>query len=327
MKINIERGSQRKTFATRVRAGNVIRSLLILLIATGLASAQSNVPSTDRDNPSPLTSNEIRGTGIGKNVEYFYTFTGGPDEVVLTVDARATAYSTFVEVLLFNMEAQQLGVIRYGPTTRSERKITRIRLGQQQPLLLQIALDSNAGDYLIRLGGMVQLDTSATLSPTPTDTTAISSDTTAVASPATESTSAPVSAETPAQPASTDTSTTTLTATTEKKASRFQKLWMRLGAASEVLGLSKIGKLKIEMKDGTSQEIGLLKIKKVFAPKGSDPSSAEPTNEGWQRLWMKLGSTGELMNLATTGSMRVDLQDGTTQEFDLTRIKKVSLSK
>lgn len=111
------------------------------------------------------------------------------------------------------------------------------------------------------------------------------------------------------------------------KPSKAQKIWMRLGAASELLGLSNIGKLKIDMKDGTSQEIGLMKIKKLFAPKGDEPNSTTPMNDSWQRLWMKLGGAGELMNLAGSGAMRLEMQDGTQQQFDLSKIKKVSLKK
>lgn len=136
-----------------------------LIVVALCASAKAQ--STDRDNPTPLSSNEIRGTGIDKGVEYFYTFLAGPGELVLTTDVRAKAYSTFFETLLFNMDARELGVIRYGPTMRSERRMTRIQLGQQQPVLIQIALDSSAGEYMVRISGAAQLETAATLSATP----------------------------------------------------------------------------------------------------------------------------------------------------------------
>ncbi len=284
------------------------------LILTGSASA-ARAQSIDRDNPSPLTSNEVRGQGIGKNVEYFYSFLAGPDEVILTSDVRAKAYSTFFETLLFNMDAQELGVIRYGPTMRSERRVTRIQIAQQQPVLLQIALDSSAGDYLVRVSGAVQLDTAATLSETPAQQDASSQ----VASSQDASPSTAATTDT-AQPPTTD-------PTAGGKVSKFQKLWMRMGAASELLGLSNIGKLKVDMKDGTSQEISLMKVKKIFAPKGDEQASATPVNDSWQRLWMKMGGAGELINLATSGAMRIEMQDGTIQQFDLAKIRKVSLRK
>jgi len=307
----------------------IVVSLLLLVTQADAANAQT-ATSTDRDNPAPLASNEIRGMGIGKNVEYFYTFLAGPGEIVLTTDVRAKEYSTYFETLLFNMDAKELGVIRYGPTMRSERRITRVQLGLQQPILLQVALDSSAGEYMVRVGGAVQLDSAATLSPTPVQqgtSASIPIVTIDTATPPVTTTDAvpPVTADpTSSQPPVTDPTAAIAAGGT---VSKFQKLWMRLGAASELLGLSKIGKLKIDMKDGTSQEISLLKVKKIFAPKGSDASAAEPGNEGWQRLWMKLGGAGELMNLAGTGSMTIELQDSTTQQFDLSKIKKVSVKK
>jgi hypothetical protein len=296
---------------------------LVLLLAS---STTTFAQSSDRDNPSPLTSNDVRGQGVGKNVEYFYTFLAGPGEVVVTSDVRARAYSTFFETLLFNMDAQELGVIRYGPTMRSERRVTRIQLGQQQPVLLQIALDASAGDYMVRIGGAVQIETAATLSPTPVEADpgaaipVASSDSSAAAT-------TPVAGAEGAQPATPVTADSASTTVEGVKVSKFQKVWMRIGAASEVLGLSNVGKLRIDMKDGTSQEVSLLKVKKLFAPKGDEPNSTTPMNDSWQRLWMKLGGAGELMNLANTGAMRLELQDGTQQQYDLAKIKKVTIKK
>ncbi|HEU4389721.1 MAG TPA: hypothetical protein VFV34_18090 [Blastocatellia bacterium] len=264
--------------------------------------------------------------GIGKRVEYFYTFLAGPGEIVLTSDVRAKEYSTFFEALLFNMDAQELGVIRYGPTMRSERRVARIQLGQQQPVLLQIALDSSAGEYMVRVAGAVQLETAATLSQTPVQQDASSSAPVASTDPASTGAS---STEGTAPVVTDATQPPSLTAdpAATAKVSKLQRFWMRLGTASELLGLSNVGKLKIDMKDGTSQEIGLLKVKKIAVPKGADPGTAQPGNEGWQRLWMNLGAGGELLNLAKTGLMQVQLKDGSEQQFDLTRIKKVSVTK
>ena len=318
MKTFCSQNTDRKRFLAIMLFG-----LLALLLTAENATAQS----TDRDNPTPLTAKEIRGTGINKQVEYYYSLLAGPGEVILTSDVRAKSGSTFFEAELFNMDAERIDLIRYGPTSISERKIVRPKLAQQQPVLLRIVLDSSAGDYMVRVGGAVQVDSAATLSPTPiaSDASTPTTGTPASTPPATstESIQPVATAETPV-------TTTDATATpqpTDGKMSGSQKLWLRLGGAGEMLGLAKIGKLKIEMKDGTSQEIGLLKVKKLFAPKGEDPASASPSNESWQRLWMKLGNAGELMNLASSGAMRVELQDGSTQQFDLTKIKKVSIKK
>jgi len=290
--------------------------------------AAAQAQSTDRDNPTPLSSNEIRGIGIDKAVEYFYTFLAGPGELVLTTDVRAKAYSTFFETLFFNMDAKELGFIRYGPTMRSERRVTRIQLGQQQPVLVQIALDSSAGEYMVRISGAVQLETAATLSPTPVASDAGGSIPVASADPAAAA-GTPAATNEPSPPATGETpaSQPDPNVAAGAKMSKAQKLWMRIGSASELLGLSNAGKIKVDMKDGTSQEIGLMKIKKLFVPKGEQPNSATPMNDSWQRLWMKLGGAGELMNLAGSGALRLEMQDGSQQQFDLAKIKKVSLKK
>jgi hypothetical protein len=307
--------------------------IIAALWVMAIHSHEANAQSIDRDNPTPLTANEVRGNGTGKDVQYYYTFLAGPGEVILTTDAAAKSGSTFFEVEVFNMDAEQIDVIRYGPTRTPERKVKRFQIAQQQPVLLRINLDTSAGQFMVRVGGAVQLDSPATLSATPVATdTAVSSSTVplvdasaTVSAPSTTEITTPVtSGETPI---TTNPTTAAAIPSTSGTSSKLQKFWMRMGAASELLGLSKIGKLKIDMKDGTSQEIGLMKVKKIFAPKGADPNGAEPANESWQRLWMKLGNTGELMNLASNGALRLELQDGTQQQFDLAKIKKVSLKK
>jgi len=57
-------------------------SLLFLLAVTGSVVAQS----TDRDHPTRLTSDEIKGELNGREIEYFLSFTAGPGEVTLTVE-------------------------------------------------------------------------------------------------------------------------------------------------------------------------------------------------------------------------------------------------
>jgi len=63
----------------------LVVSLLLLMAATTSTSAQS----TDRDHPTQLTSNEIRG-GLNKNgEEHFYSFIAGPGELTITLDVKA----------------------------------------------------------------------------------------------------------------------------------------------------------------------------------------------------------------------------------------------
>jgi hypothetical protein len=306
--------------------GIMLLGLLALLMIAENAHAQS----TDRDNPTPLTANEFKGHAIGKKVEYYFTFLAGPGDLVITIDGGAKGSFSEYRAELFNLDAEKLGQVQILPYPgETARRVTRVTFGAQQPVLLRLVLDYDAAQFMVRVGGAVQLDSAATLSATPV---ASDASTQTAGTPADSSTPPPASTGTtpPVTPTETPVTATEATTTpqpTDGKMSGFQKLWLRLGAAGEMLGLAKIGKLKIEMKDGTSQEVGLLKVKKIFAPKGEDPASASPANESWQRLWMKLGNAGELMNLAASGAMRVELQDGSMQQYDLTKIKKVSIKK
>src|SRR5438034_10849041 len=70
---------------------------LVLIAQSGAAIAQSR----DKDNPSPLTSNEISGQiKVGRERkeyrdDYYYTFTAGPGEVVLRLGAQTSSDSVF----------------------------------------------------------------------------------------------------------------------------------------------------------------------------------------------------------------------------------------
>jgi hypothetical protein len=59
--------------------------VLLLLSATNSISAQS----TDRDHPTPLASNEIKGNLNKHGEEHFYSFVAGPGELTITVDVKA----------------------------------------------------------------------------------------------------------------------------------------------------------------------------------------------------------------------------------------------
>src|SRR4051812_18790452 len=77
---------------------------LLLLLAT--TTAPVTAQSTDRDHPTALTSNMIKGTGTGKKAEYFYSFSAGPGDLILTIDLSATAGATSAEIELFDSESK-----------------------------------------------------------------------------------------------------------------------------------------------------------------------------------------------------------------------------
>src|SRR6476620_6715568 len=106
--------------------GKATRCLLALAVLGASAAAQS----TDRDNPTPLASNEIRGNAIGKKVEYYYTFLAGPGEVILTVDSGAKGSFSQLEAQLFDLDAEKLAQVQNLPYPgETSRKVTRASFG------------------------------------------------------------------------------------------------------------------------------------------------------------------------------------------------------
>jgi hypothetical protein len=131
-----------------------VAALFTVMGSIGSAAA----PSTDRDRPTPLMSNEIRGTSGGKAGEYYYTFIAGPGEVALTLDTMSNTAWTSPRAELFDMNAN--GLLYVGADSccgRSERKVGRVQIPTRQPLVMRVRLDSNAERYLVRVEGAVEL--------------------------------------------------------------------------------------------------------------------------------------------------------------------------
>ena len=141
----------------------------LLLVALLLLAVPAAAQSTDRDNPTVLTSNEIKDEGPGKAVEYYYAITAGPGDVTITVDLKAKSYSTAARFELLDAESNQLVAhnMNASTTTGAERVVKKVRVREKQQVVLKLVLDSNAGEYMVRFAGAVE----AGAQPTPTETT------------------------------------------------------------------------------------------------------------------------------------------------------------
>ena len=84
-----------------------IRQILLLNILLMAGTAIGVIAqSQDRENPTPLAANTITGSGVGKKVEYYYSFTAGPGEIVVTIDLKAKAGSTNADVEIFDADSK-----------------------------------------------------------------------------------------------------------------------------------------------------------------------------------------------------------------------------
>lgn len=229
-------------------------ALALLLGTAGIAAAQSN----DRDNPTPLTSNTIKGTGIGKTVEYYYNFTAGPGEVVITIDLKAKTYSTVADIELFDADSKKIFYYYPNAGSTSERTVQRLNLSSKQTLTLRLAFDSKAGEFQIKFGGAVELaapDASAGAVTPPAETSAGATST------------PPANAQQPQPTEGTpqsDPSVTSPTQSSGQKSGKESKLDLGINLLQTVgthFGLPSSGVLHIVMKDGTTQDIDLSQVK------------------------------------------------------------------
>ncbi|NMF63037.1 hypothetical protein DP113_24965 [Brasilonema octagenarum UFV-E1] len=183
--------------------------LIVLSTSVNLVKAQS----TDRDKPTPLTSNEVTGP-INKDSlnEHFYTFMAGAGEVVVTVDAfcqEGGVVEAYVD--LFDTNAQEIASLSPSGSCvigspQSERKVKRLQFRRQIPVIMRIKPQivsvsrQEIGSYKVQVRGAVNLSG-------------------AQSSPA--------------------------------------------GSSASVLTVPKKGTLRIEMNDGTVQQVDLGRVRRV----------------------------------------------------------------
>ena len=235
------------------------RILLLSLLIMVATAVGVNAQSQDRDNPTPFVSNPAKGNGTGKKVEYFYSFTGGPGEVALTVDLKAKAGSTNADVEVFDEDGNKIFYYYPNATSQNEHAVKRFTLNNKQLLILRVALDSSAGEYSIKLGGAVELAapaaaTDAVTATDPVTATAAQPDASA-AQPDTSVAQADTSA---AQPDATQ--PVAEVAKPGKKINLDFNLKDKLNLLKDI---PTSGSMIILMKDGTTQEIQMKNVKSI----------------------------------------------------------------
>ncbi len=130
--------------------------------ATPIAATSSPIatPSTNIDKPTLLTSNEIRGNGVGEDVSYYYTFNAGPGEVKVTVDGKnkhigIQRITDAVAVEISDSDAKRLLYVEIEDTGIDKRKVARFQLGHRQQVIMRILLGEFSLDYMVRVEGSI----------------------------------------------------------------------------------------------------------------------------------------------------------------------------
>ena len=164
--------TQPQTFANFV--GRMIclatMSLIVIAVAPNSAIAQS----TDIGNPTRLTSNEISGSfdSEKKGDNYFYSFTAGPGEVVITFSLKGpgslTTSQYSVSVLDENSKELGNGFVTAGGGN-SEQQVLRVKVPRKQVVLLRIrnltVIGGGTATYRLRVSGDVHIAQEAEADP------------------------------------------------------------------------------------------------------------------------------------------------------------------
>ncbi|GAC1399244.1 MAG: hypothetical protein NVSMB56_14220 [Pyrinomonadaceae bacterium] len=137
----------------------VVVSLLLFIAATGSAFAQS----TDRDHPTQLTSDEIKGNLNGSETGYFYSFNAGAGKVIITVDAKSSDGTTGINYELLDKNAATALICcafaQADTTGASGRSVETTKLARPQRVVLHLTpFKYGKGTYKIRITGATDLN-------------------------------------------------------------------------------------------------------------------------------------------------------------------------
>lgn len=228
-------------------------SMLItsLVLCVGSAVGQS----TDQSSPTPITTNELSIKGPRKNNQlYYYSFTGGPGEVTLTISVTAKTGSTFVGIKVFDASLNALTYHNMSADTGSPgMTLKKFDVGEKQTLIMSFTSDSSLGECKIKFGGAVEMTAAESSANTPSTNA---------------SSAGPISSVTDAMPnATTQPNEQMSSAGSSTPGKNKTFVFSLLDAVGQRFNIPANGKLRIEMKDGSVQEIDLAQVKQLLIKK------------------------------------------------------------
>lgn len=125
---------------------------LSLAAFTNLSPAQSG----DADNPTPLSSKELKGSLGGADKELYYSFTAGPGKVTVTVDIKAREGVASMTLNFSADKSEDILVMPLASHRGSKREVDSFNLDKRQTVVMKLAsTGSYNGSFVIRLDGAV----------------------------------------------------------------------------------------------------------------------------------------------------------------------------
>lgn len=146
--------------SSRLSVTGMFIAMILLLASTSVGFGQER--SKDRDNPTPLTSNELSDDLDGSNDEYFYKFSAGPGKLTVMFEVTASGTNAGAHLDLFDTNSRSIlsDVLAQGVDSGSERVVKSVQLGRPRDLVMRIKgirYGDNGGNgvYKVRLDGAV----------------------------------------------------------------------------------------------------------------------------------------------------------------------------
>ena len=133
-----------------------VLSLLLLMAATTIVVAQSG----DRDRPTPINNNELRGSLYGRGGESFYSFTAGPGDLTMTVEVKSTDGTLAMPFELLEANAADsilcCEFAQAATTGETGRVVKTVKIKTRRTVILHLTeYEYGAGTFLVRLSGAV----------------------------------------------------------------------------------------------------------------------------------------------------------------------------
>jgi len=135
--------------------------VLVLWLLPVFAAAQSK----DKNKPTPITSTEVSGTsGKQDNREFYYSFTVGPGELVVTLDVEGLSgrvdRESLVRLTFYDQDFHEVGKFqrKSGLNGESKRQIEKYNFSKETLLVMRVTFEPGASKYKVRLGGSVSVE-------------------------------------------------------------------------------------------------------------------------------------------------------------------------
>ena len=138
--------------------------IAVFLFCASISPAFGQERSTDRDNPTVVTTNVITGDLDGTDTAYFYKFTAGPGKLTVTIEVKAAGTNAGAMLDLFDARSRPIlsDVLTQGIDGGTERTVNSVQISGKQDIVMKVkglkyGDTGGTGTYKITLDGAVSL--------------------------------------------------------------------------------------------------------------------------------------------------------------------------